>query len=254
MPSRLNGRARRRGIVLIVILGCLAALAIMGVTFALLNALERTTAGNYRLTVQARLLARAGIETAFSRLSSPQSLSSAHLDGGEWRYWGNDVAGVDPSLRDVALTTAKRPSYAIDPIKLRGDDARLFTIGVSGRMKGGDYLDDGNVYSLEVRDLSGCLFVNDGLKMQGGNKSSVSENLRRILNVLGKEATIGVANLGDLLLANRPSAGGYPSWSRVAALLDPKLPKEMDLPEVDSAPATGPATPEKPSRRRGRGR
>src|SRR5688572_9128017 len=220
---------RRRGLVLVVILCCLAALALMGVTFSLLASLERTTAGNYRLTVQARLLARAGVETAVSRLSSPQALASAHVDGGDWRYWGNDVAGVDPLLRDVALVTAKRPSYAaasdrgkVDQVRLRGDDQKTFSVGVSGRLKGGDFLDHGNIYSLEVRDLSGCLFVNDGLKMQGGNRSSVSENLRRILNALGRVETINVAGLGDILLANRPPVGGYPSWGRIAALLREK--------------------------------
>jgi hypothetical protein len=227
MKAHVRGR-RRRGIVLIVVLSCLAALALMGVAFSILSSLERTTAGNYRLTVQARLLARAGVEYGVSRLSGSQSLASSLMDGGEWRFYGNDTSGLIPADRDVSLQTAKRPSYAlldssgkISEVRLRYDDKRILSVGMSGRMKGGEYFSDGNIYSLEVRDLSGCIFVNDGVKMQGGNRSTVSENLRRILNVLGREDLVGVVGLGDLIVDNRP-AGGYPTWHHLATVLKKK--------------------------------
>src|SRR6185503_16209486 len=89
MKLSVRGRGRR-GLVLIVVLSVLACLALIGVSFSVLSSLDRTTAGNYRLTIQARLLARAGVEYAISRLSGPQSLATAFADGGEWRYYGND--------------------------------------------------------------------------------------------------------------------------------------------------------------------
>ena len=137
-------------------------------------------------------------------------------DGGDWRYYGNDTGGTSVVDRDVSLATAKRPSYAlltstgkIDQVRLKYDEKRILSVGLSGRLKGGEYFPDGNIYSLEVRDLSGCIYVNDGLKMQGGNRSSVSENLRRILNVLGRQEAVGVSTLGDMVLDSRPAVGGY---------------------------------------------
>ena len=85
MNSLTRGN-RRRGLVLVVVLSCLAVLALIGVSFAVLSSLERTTAANYLITVQARLLARAGVEHAVSRLAGAQALSSALVDGGEWKY------------------------------------------------------------------------------------------------------------------------------------------------------------------------
>jgi hypothetical protein len=228
MNAHVRNR-RRRGLVLIVVISCLAALALVGVTFSILNSLERTTAGNYRLTVQARLVARSGVEFAVSRLSGSQSLASALVDGGDWKYYGNDTTGFEPKERDVSLPTAKRPSYAlltennaIDRVRLKYDNKQILSVGLSGRMKGGEYFKDGNIYSLEVRDLSGCLYVNDGLKMQGGNRSSVSENLRRILNVFARETGFGGGSLGDLILTNRPAIGGYATWHHLATMLKNK--------------------------------
>ena len=222
-PVRARGR---RGLVLVVVLTCLATLALIGVTFTVLNSLERTAAGNYRLTIQARLLARAGVEYAVSRLSGSQSLSSALTEGGDWKYYGNDTSGFEPGQRDVGLATAKRPSYAIvseggkvEQVRLKYDEKRILSVGVSGRLKGGEYFPEGNIYSLEVRDLSGCIYVNDGLRMQGGNRSSVSENLRRILNVLGRQETVGVSALGEMSLDNRPPMGGYATWHHLATML-----------------------------------
>ncbi|HEU4332995.1 MAG TPA: hypothetical protein VFT32_00745, partial [Candidatus Eisenbacteria bacterium] len=221
--------SRRLGFVLIIVLALLATLVLVGTAFLVLSSLDRDAAGNYRLTIQARLIARAGVEHAVSRLSSAQSLSSALVDGGDWRYFGNDGSGFEPSQRDVSLATAKRPSYALIgdegkavQVRLKYDDKRILSVGLSGRMKGGEYSENGNIYSVEVRDLSGSIFVNDGLKMQGGNHSSVSENLRRLLNVLGRDESIGVAGLGDLILANRPAPGGYPTWSHLAAVIREK--------------------------------
>src|SRR5688572_26590074 len=175
--ERLNMRSnRRRGLVLIVVLSCLATLSLCGVTFLILASLDRTTADNYRLTIQARLIARAGVEYAMSRLSGPQSLSTALIEGGDWKYYGNDTTGLSPLERNVSLSTAKRPSYAlltdagkVEEVRLRYDDKRILSVGLSGRVHGSEYFPQGSVYSLEVRDLSGCIYVNDGLKMQGGN-------------------------------------------------------------------------------------
>ena len=54
--------------------------------------------------------------------------------------------------------------------------------GISGT-GAATYATNGDHYSLKVTDLSGCIYVNDGVDQ--GSSGSVSQNLRRILNVLG---------------------------------------------------------------------
>ncbi|HKS16489.1 MAG TPA: hypothetical protein VJU16_04200, partial [Planctomycetota bacterium] len=202
-----------------------AVLSLIAVTFAILNSVDRDNAANYRLTTQARLVARAGVEHAVSRLTSSQALASALVDGGDWTYYGNDMSGTDPYNRYISLLTAKRPSYAImggpakpEQVRILHEGKQVLSVGVSGRITGGEFVKGGDQYALEVRDLSGCIFVNDGLKMQGGNKSSVSENLRRILNALGREPKVGVVALGDRIIDNRPPEG-FASWHHFVALM-----------------------------------
>ncbi len=216
---------KRRGMVLLVVLSVLAVLSVLGVTFTLLNGVERRTASNHLRTIEARLLARAGLEDAVSRLSGGQVLRDSFDPEARWRYFGDDVDGTRPELRLSPLETAKRPSFAlgavgrpVEQIRIRTRDGGTQVVGVSGRMRQGGHLADGSVYSLEVRDLSACLHVNDGVRQAGGNRSSVSQNLRRILNALGRHSAVQVGRLGDLVIDNRP-ARGYASWEDLRSIL-----------------------------------
>ena len=62
MGSRPMGPAARRGTVLLVVLAILGVISAMAVAFARLMMVERDASGVYADTVQARLLAAAGVE------------------------------------------------------------------------------------------------------------------------------------------------------------------------------------------------
>ncbi|HVR82799.1 MAG TPA: hypothetical protein VMU54_00720, partial [Planctomycetota bacterium] len=58
----------RKGVVLIIVLGVMAVLALLAVTFSTLQATDRQIAHNYMDTVRAKLLAQSGIQDAEAKL------------------------------------------------------------------------------------------------------------------------------------------------------------------------------------------
>jgi hypothetical protein len=214
--------------VLIIVLSVLAVLAILGISLLTLNALDKKVADNHLHEVQARLTAKAGVEDALARLRDGSILRTAFDPSNEWQYYGNDAGGNNPAMRSAPLAWAPRPSFAkkgkdgsLRTMKVYRDDSKsVVDIGYTDTAPG-KYHEQSNVYSLEVRDLSACIFLNDGVQLYGGNNSSVSQNLKRILNVLGAHPQVAVPNLGDAVLTNRPQRG-YASWDDFKATLKGK--------------------------------
>lgn len=149
---------------------------------------------------------------AFDSLTAPQP----------YKFWGADRSETAEPPAGALLENAISPSFAVE---VDGDPAnadpaaRLLTIG--GQSRGysgidgpGTYAANGDQYALRVSDLSGRIFVNDGL--EGGASGSVSQNLKRILNVLGQ--VVSEPGLGDRILAGRP-AGGYATLSDLVPAL-----------------------------------
>jgi hypothetical protein len=206
---------RNRGAVLIVVLGVLAILALLATTFATLQATEKQVSRNYLDTVRAKLLAQSGLQDAEARLR--EYFPFRYFDAAAanapkpWKFWSADVTEtVEPPPKD-RVEDAKNPSFAVEmdpdptdpnvkPRLLRIDGKER---GLSGTHGSGTYARHGDHYVLKVSDLSGRLYVNDGL--DGGPDGSVSQNLKRLLNVLGE--ILQVPRLGDQLLAVRPAAG-----------------------------------------------
>ncbi|MBI4565840.1 MAG: hypothetical protein HY716_14225 [Planctomycetes bacterium] len=233
--------AKRRGMVLIIVLSVLAVMAILGVSLVALNNLERQISHNYKYETQARLAAKAGVEDALSRLKDGYALRVALNDRSEWMYFGRDTDGKNPTERAASLAYATRPSFALTrpdgtPILMqvyREDGKATESIGVSGWMagqfgkEGASYV-GGNSYALEVRDLTGCVYLNDGVGLHGGNNSSVSQNLKRILNALGTHPTVNVPGFGDKVLMFRPR-GGFPTWQDFKTIMK----RNAGLAEVD---------------------
>jgi hypothetical protein len=229
------GSRRCRGAVLIVVLGILAVLALLATTFATLQAVERQVSRNYMDTVRAKLLAMSGVQEAVHRLSV--QLDTATPGTPEFamqtraaRYYGSDVdeLGNRPDLLNVRVEDARNPSFAIErdgnPIEPSQPQPReLFAdgpsgqrkIGVSGIMQSGTYGRNGDVYALRVSDLQGLIHVNDGV--EHGPQGAVSQNLKRLLNNLGKQ--VGIMDLGDRILAARPQTG-YTSKTDLLAAVD----------------------------------
>ena len=65
---RRRGSLKRRGAVLIVVLGILVVLALLATTLASLQQIERTIAKNYIDDIRAKLLAQSGVEYAISQI------------------------------------------------------------------------------------------------------------------------------------------------------------------------------------------
>lgn len=218
MAAKGSPASRRKGVALIVVLSVLTVISLLGITFVVLNSVERRVARNHLHEVAVRLLTRAGIEDAVSRLGDGRMLGEAFDPRASWIYRGNDVEGNRPDLRLVPIEEARRPSFALvdgrghpQQVHLRDERGRDRVVGVSGRLTTSPYHPEGSIYSVQVRDLSGSIHLNDGVWANAGNRSAVSLNLARILNALGRHPAVGIPNLGDLVLAIRPPAG-FPNW------------------------------------------
>jgi hypothetical protein len=212
--------------VLIIVLGVLAVLALLATTFATLQATERQIAVNYLDTVRAKLLAQSAIQDAEARLREYfpyRYFNSVNPhEPKPWKFWGRDVSETKEPNPDDKIEECLNPSFAMEArpgnkaeIPQDPSDANIQPLvvmvegkarGLSGIMGSSTYAVNGDQYVLKVSDISGRLYINDGLDGDTpARKGSVSQNLQRILNVLGD--VIKVKGLGDRLIANRPQAG-----------------------------------------------
>jgi hypothetical protein len=209
---------RNRGAVLIIVLGVLAVLALLATTFATLQATERKVSRNYLDTVRAKLLAQSGIDDALAQLERqfPGRSLSSEVSAQAWKYRGAaiDVSlapGKDPldfarfpsfswKFEDYASQAPGNTNVKADPVVVEGK-----VLGFSGVMSDSSYARHGDQYALKVSDSSGRLHLNDGI--EGGAKGSVTQNLKRMLNILGRQTKPRIPDLGDRILARRPDTG-----------------------------------------------
>jgi hypothetical protein len=218
----------KRGIVLILVLGVLVLLTLLAVSFVSVQSIESRVTRNYTDHVRAKLVAQSGVEMAVQGLSQAASIGwhSSWTGPGPadaaWKYFGDEPdesreyalqsSPAESAKLRVPLERARNPSFAVEldsnpsdadptPRSLRVDGV---SIGLSG-VVGGTYLRHGDVYSLKVLDCQSQINVNDGAKW--GNRHSVSQNLRRLLNVLGGLPEVAVAWLGNRILDARPPMG-----------------------------------------------
>src|SRR5215831_6518371 len=114
---------RRKGAVLIIVLGVLAVLALLATTFATLQATERQVASNYMDTVRAKLLAQSGVQDAEAKLREYfpyRYFNTLNPKAPKpWKYWGADPSETIEPPADDKLEFAVNPSFAIeaDPLK-----------------------------------------------------------------------------------------------------------------------------------------
>lgn len=241
----VNGRRRNeRGTVLIVVLAFLALIALLATSFMTLQTLEQNVTENYLDHVRAKNTAQSGVDVAvekLTRLVREGWLQDWVRENQEWIYFGEETnEGRLYDLRNnpkerpklwAPLRRAANPSFALEhdnpsdpedqnprdgqtkpwPVRVEGR-----TIGISG-YSGGSYGRHGNVYSLKVIDCQSQININDGADL--GNSHSVSQNLRRILNILGAQAAVGIAKLGDKIIDGRPK-GGYKTKLDVLRVLN----------------------------------
>jgi hypothetical protein len=164
-------------------------------------------------TSRAATVAQQGLQSAEATLRAYFPFRAFEAPGvpAAWRFWGADKTETQAPAPGFPVESAVNPSFAVEA---DGDPAnanvapRTLVIdgserGFSGAAGPGTYAANGDQYALKVSDLSGRIYVNDGL--EGGSSGSVSQNLKRILNILG--AICQVTGLGDLVVASRPAAG-----------------------------------------------
>lgn len=225
ITSRTGNRARR-GVVMVMTLGCLLLLSLLGVTFIHMSSMERRVAVNFIDDVRAKMVAQSGMEDAVSRIQTGfADRQGPHAMLRAMRYWGDGVAedSTAPSTRAVPLDTALNPSFAIEDEAIQNPNDAVVTPwavqidgrarGISGSMETGTYGGRSDVYSLRVVDTSSCINVNEGLGHPYG-----TANLIRILNRLGSLPGVNVADLGTRLVGNR-APGGYNSRAELQGVL-----------------------------------
>lgn len=170
---------------------------------------------------RASAVADAGLLDAEARLKAYFPFRAFEAAPRAYRFWGADPTELVDPPADAALEDAVNPSFAVEADGNPADATpapRTLAIGgasrgLSGTAGTGTYAANGDHYALRVSDLSGRIHINDGI--EGGPSGSVSQNLRRILNVLGE--IVNEPNLGNRILAGRP-AGGY---ARMSDLVTP---------------------------------
>jgi len=199
-----GGVGSRRGAVLIVVLGILVILALMATAFAVIQTQERNVSRNYVDGVRARLVAQSGIEEGVERLQQSLGTGMSALAA---------QVGKDPAFAWEVDENPLNADKTLRKIKVNGQPTAL-----TGAMSNGTYGDHGDFYVLKVSDLQGRIHLNQGVGEPGvtdtngdglvnANDSSGSQNLRRILNNLGANSTVGVPSLGDKILKKRPLSG-----------------------------------------------
>ncbi|MBI3857168.1 MAG: hypothetical protein HY293_15895 [Planctomycetes bacterium] len=216
---------KRKGAVLIIVLGVLAVLALLATTFATLQATERQVANNYLDTVRAKLLAQSGVQDAEAKLREYfpfRYFNSVNVKAPKpWKYWGQDATEMVEPPVDDKLELALNPSFAIEadgknvaenPQDPTDGNVNPKKVSIEGKMcglsgfQGGAYATHGDQYALRVTDCSGRLYANDGVDgTPNGKLNSVSRNMRRMLNVLGD--VLQTSKLGERIMDNRPAEG-----------------------------------------------
>jgi hypothetical protein len=200
----------------------LALLAMLAVSLATTSVLDRSVSHNYMDVVRARLVAKAGIEHAISRIQS--MVQRGKFEDPSMVYWGSKTTETGQPDEDTPLSRALNPSYAIEdedfqnpdddkttPVRFKFEDRE---IGLSGTMTASTYGVRSDAYRLRVSDANSRINVNDGL-----DDPDVTKNLRRILNHLG--AACKVKEAGNRLIDKRPKIG-YRTRKELKAVLGDK--------------------------------
>jgi hypothetical protein len=208
----------RKGFALLITFLLFALFYMLSVVFLINAFIQRILVRNYVNMVKARYVAEAGVHDAvgniladFSFLAHAQNMPVDY----RWRY------------RDQgkAVEYASYPSYAVldeegNPREVRivmGE--RELRCGYSGWIQSGSYGINSDIWHLKVLETSAQLYVNEGIYAAGVHPYNTAV-MRRILNRLGEQ--VGIGNLGELIIGNRP-ANGYRSKAQLEAVLGKEI-------------------------------
>ncbi|MFC1586748.1 PilX N-terminal domain-containing pilus assembly protein [Planctomycetota bacterium] len=144
----LHTTAKRKGIVLIVVLGVLALLSVLAITFVSMTRLEKAIASNYVDRTRAILTAESGIDHAIACLLAMNGGALSAQDAAALQYNPDDPA--------KPLEQAEQPSF-MARVDVRNDGSFDPVSGVTGST----HTANGDYFKLKVEDCSSKLNLND---------------------------------------------------------------------------------------------
>ncbi|MBI3008354.1 MAG: hypothetical protein HYY56_02375, partial [Candidatus Omnitrophica bacterium] len=164
-------------------------------------------------------------------------------DGGELQDADADgmMSEDEGDLLGMGVEIARNPSLGykeedrlmqikVAPVRVKEEDvkktgglSRTVKFGISGMSSKGTHVKGGNVYGLKIVDVQGKLYVNDGIGGYGGNQSSVSQNLKRMIKEIAKNPDVlgddAPDDIGNRLIDERPT-GGYRGKYEIKRVLE----------------------------------
>ncbi|MFC1588206.1 hypothetical protein ACFL54_07845, partial [Planctomycetota bacterium] len=183
--------------VLIVVLGTLALMSILALTFVSMMRLERSISANYVDHTRSVFAAESGVEAAVARLQEFTGGVLREGDAGRMQY--------NPGDPDIELAKASEPSFKSSQEGPGG-------IAISGGV-GSSYVDNSDCFALKVDDESGKLNLNDSDGQMDpkddttGRLFNIISNLAEVLFAEEKGSFIGTT-IASAVLSERESLGG----------------------------------------------
>lgn len=119
-PHRATGacdeRARRRGVVLLLVLSALVVASILAYAILAAASLEAQSSAHLRAAVQAELMAENGVNTAMHYLLQPQESPVALVEGmaGDWHYPGQANVAMGEDSFSVTVINLSPGRFRID--------------------------------------------------------------------------------------------------------------------------------------------
>ncbi|MFC1587664.1 PilX N-terminal domain-containing pilus assembly protein [Planctomycetota bacterium] len=201
----------RHGMVLIVVLGVLALMSILAITFVSLTRLERSISKNYVDRTKAIMIAESGIENAIIKIQSFSGvLSSTEL--ADMTY--------NPSAPEASLQDAEKPSFAVSQTPPAGINGT-----VSGFVGPGTYIAKGDFYKLKVEDESGKLNLNDSDNLTDpgdsstGRLSTIVRNLAELIFSPTYGQEIGTVVVGKIMQKRNDLGGQFSDLDQIREAL-----------------------------------
>ncbi|MFC1587730.1 hypothetical protein ACFL54_05415 [Planctomycetota bacterium] len=186
-----------QGIVLVVVLGVLALLSVLAITFVSITRLERSISRNYVDRTRVVMAAESGIEAAIAEISQFQ--------GGTLRPYELEHMEYNPDEPEATFDKATKLSFMSSEPGPGG-------VPISGVVSS-THVENGDYYLLKVTDESGKLNLNDSNAFVDPNNDTsgrlfnIISNLAYILFASDKGEDIGPV-VASVLLTERHRLGG----------------------------------------------
>lgn len=201
------GPYHRNGLVLLMVLGVLALMSVLAVSFVSMARLERSVSRNYVERIRARLAAESGVEKVISLIQSRSGAWTS--DDLDWMAYGSDLT------RDLPLDLTQDPSFKVEA---NGNPALEDVSGI---------VDDSNpeellLYKLKVEDESGKFNLNDS---PGPAPLRMFNIVSRLAGLVTDDEGLGLL-IADNIFSDREALGGrFSTLAQVReAILDPQDP------------------------------